>query len=157
MIEIKIPGLTDYFIQNLVLDYNGTLAVDGIILNGVAERLKKISQKKVKIHVLTADTFGRASEFLTGLPVNLIILDSGNQELQKLEYVKKLGANSVIAIGNGYNDSLMLKEAALGIVVVQGEGASVKAILNSDIVTNNISDALELLLNPLRISASLRK
>ncbi|MEJ5267265.1 MAG: HAD hydrolase family protein [Bacteroidales bacterium] len=157
MIEIKIPGLTDYFIQNLVLDYNGTLAVDGIILNGVAERLKKISQKKVKIHVLTADTFGRASEFLTGLPVNLIILDSGNQELQKLEYVKKLGSNSVIAIGNGYNDSLMLKEAALGIVVVQGEGASVKAILNSDIVTNNISDALELLLNPLRISASLRK
>ncbi len=156
MIEIKIPGQTDYFIQNLVLDYNGTLAVDGILISGVGELLKELSEK-VKIHVITADTFRRASEFLNGLPVNLLVLDSGNQDLQKLEYVNKLGSNSVIAIGNGYNDSMMLKEAALGIVVVQGEGASVKAIMNADIVTNNIIDALNLLLNPLRITSSFRK
>ena len=37
MLEINIPGYTKIFVEHLVLDYNGTLAVDGIPLQGVLE------------------------------------------------------------------------------------------------------------------------
>jgi soluble P-type ATPase len=81
----------------------------------------------------------------------------GNEQFQKAELVQKLGADSVIAIGNGMNDTLLLKNAQLSLAVVQGEGAATEALLNSDIICTDILDALNLLLNPLRVTATLRE
>ncbi|MFA6652810.1 MAG: HAD hydrolase family protein, partial [Candidatus Delongbacteria bacterium] len=78
------------------------------------------------------------------------------QTEHKKEYVKRLGADNVIAIGNGANDASMVKNAALGISVIQAEGASSSTIFNSNIVCTNILDALDLLFNPTRVSATLR-
>jgi soluble P-type ATPase len=50
----------------------------------------------------------------------------------------------------------MLKEAALGIGVIQAEGAAVEAILAADLVTTSVLDALDLLIHPLRLTATLR-
>ena len=109
------------------------------------------------VHVITADTFGKAKESLSQINCNLIILEPGSQDKAKEAYVLALGKESLIAIGNGLNDMLMLEQAALGIMLIQKEGAATNLLGVSDILCNSIHDALELLLNPLRIIATLRK
>ena len=155
MISVDIPGNKILNLENLVLDYNGTLAIDGIIINGVKEKLNYLSTK-LNVHVITADTFGKAAENLSDVNCNLTILKSSNQQTEKQYFIKKIGASGTVAIGNGLNDSLMLKDAALGIVLIQQEGAAVKTLLNADVVCYNILDALDLLQNPLRLKATLR-
>lgn len=155
MIEYTIPGYNNIRAEYLVLDYNGTIAVDGILIPGVLDMLKRISLS-LEVHVVTADTFGKAGEQLEGAECRLTILGAGSQDLQKARYIKMLGPEKVIAVGNGRNDSLMLKEAAVGIALVQAEGASAGAIINSDIVCTSVMDAFQVILNPLRMAATLR-
>jgi len=155
MIELNIPGFGDLSLEHLVLDYNGTLALDGKLLPGVPEVLGAL-EPELSIHIVTADTFGLAAKQLQRLPGELTILPGENQQEAKLEFIRKLGPRSVVAIGNGRNDAKMLAEAAIGITVIQREGASASALANSDIVTNSFWEALELLRNPRRIVATLR-
>jgi soluble P-type ATPase len=155
MILLEIPGKKQLRIHHLVLDYNGTIAEDGTLLPEVGELLISLAQK-VQIHVITADTFGTCSLQLSDLPVTVTILQAGNQDKQKMQYIKKLGNDNTISIGNGYNDHLMVEASAIGIVVINKEGVSVKALSAADLVCNNIHDALGLLINPMRLSASLR-
>lgn len=155
MIDLDIPGLGDFAIKYLVVDYNGTLAQDGNLLPGVREVLGMLAPQ-LEIHVITADTFGLAAQHLSDLPVTLTILPDGHQAEAKLDYVKSLGADSVIAIGNGRNDRKMLEAAAIGIFTLQKEGGSLRALSRADVVTTNILDALELLRYPKRLIATLR-
>ena len=155
MIKIEIPNTASIQAEHLVLDYNGTLAIDGILIPDVKERLNALADK-INIHVVTADTFGKAQENLNGIHCQCIIINDIEQVFRKKEYISRLGLHNVIAIGNGSNDVLMLKNAALGIAVIQKEGASLKTMLNADIVCKEITDALDLLINPLRIVATLR-
>jgi soluble P-type ATPase len=138
-----------------VLDYNGTLAIDGDMISGIKELIEKLS-KDLNIHVITANTFGSAHQNLAGTNTNLVIIDRGNEVQQKTNFVKSLNPQTVVAIGNGANDALMLKLSALGVAVMQAEGVSTQALMNADIACNSIIDALGLLLNPLRIAATLR-
>jgi soluble P-type ATPase len=155
MIEISIPGDRKLQLEQLVLDYNGTIACDGNLIAGVKENLVRLANK-LHIHVLTADTFGKARSGLEGINCELSILAPDSQDIGKLEYVKGLGAENTVCVGNGRNDQLMLKEAALGIAVILEEGASVGTLSAADIVCTNIVSALELLANPLRLIATLR-
>ncbi|MEK7949588.1 HAD family hydrolase [Luteolibacter soli] len=155
MIEIDIPGFDRLTLEHLVMDYNGTLAMDGAIHLGVREDLRCLA-KSFKLHVLTADTHGLAALQLEGLPVSLTIIPGEAQAETKLEYVRDLGADRVVAIGNGRNDRLMLEAAALGIAVIQKEGASGAAIRSADVFTTSVLDAIDLLKHPLRLIATLR-
>jgi soluble P-type ATPase len=155
MIQIDIPGFTKLQLNHLVLDYNGTLACDGRLIPGVREYLKSLAEK-IAIHVLTADTFGGVGGELEGMNCRVFIIGAGDQDRSKLQYVEDLGPEGVVCIGNGRNDRLMLKEAALGIAVVQTEGAAAETLLAADVVCYDIISALELLLNPLRLAATLR-
>jgi len=155
MIEVNIPGFGDLALEHLVLDYNGTLALDGKLLPGVTEVLGSL-EKELVIHIVTADTFGLAAKQLSRLPGELTILPGENQQEAKLEFIRKLGPRNVVAIGNGRNDAKMLAEAAIGITVIQREGAAASALASSDIVTNSFWEALELLRNPRRLIATLR-
>jgi len=136
----------------LVLDYTGTLSLDGTLLPGVAQRLERLA-KDVRITVLTADTFGKAEEQLAGLPVDLHIVETG---MDKAGFVKTLGAEHVITVGNGRNDVAMMTLAGLRIAVIGPEGASAELLLVADAVVHNILDALDLITNPLRLKATLR-
>jgi len=156
MIEIVIPGRKTYQLKHLVLDYNGTLACDGDILTGVKDPLLALSEK-LHLHVLTADTFGKAKNNLGEIPCTLTLLPVHNQDRKKGEYVKHLLPENTVCIGNGRNDLLMLKEAVLSIAVVQEEGAAVETLLAADVVCKDIVSALNLLANPLRLVATLRK
>jgi soluble P-type ATPase len=155
MIEIKIPGYGELHLENLVLDYNGTIAFDGHLIEGIGEALNALSDH-LDLHVLTADTFGTVRSKLSSIPCRLHVIPRRNEVRAKLEYVKALKPVHTVCIGNGRNDRLMLKETVLGIAVVQAEGAAVEALLSADIVCNNIIHALELLIFPSRLIATLR-
>jgi len=155
MIEISIPGYGKLQCRYLVLDYNGTLALDGRLIAGVKEHLQQLSAD-LEIHVLTADTFGKAQAGLTGIDCILSILPVDRQDVGKRKYVMDLGEERCVCMGNGRNDRLMLKEAALGIAVIQEEGAAAETLQAADVVCRDIVSALQLLSNPLRLVATLR-
>lgn len=139
----------------MVLDYNGTLAVDGELVPGVVEDLAELSAA-LQIHVITADTFGMAAKHLAAVSCHLSILDSGRQEVEKQRYVRSLGGLQTAAMGNGRNDRLMLQEAVLGVAVILEEGAAVEAFCAADVACVGIRNALQLLMKPLRLTATLR-
>lgn len=155
MFDIKIPGYRDLRLNQLVLDFNGTIACDGKLIGGLAEKLEILS-KQLSIHVITADTHGFAAEQLKDLPCTLKILSDGQQEEAKASFVNNLGANQVVAIGNGRNDRKMLQVAEIGIAVISPEAVAVDTLLAADIIANDIISALDLLLKPLRLVATLR-
>jgi len=138
-----------------VLDFNGTLAADGMLLPGVKDQLERLSGV-LRLHVLTADTFGSARSALAAVPCEVSILEQERQDVAKRAYVERLGASEVVCIGNGRNDRLMLWSAALGIAVIGKEGAAAAAVTAADVVTAGIVDALDLLQHPRRLLASLR-
>ncbi len=152
---VEIPGRGTLELEYLVLDLNGTLALDGDLLPGVKDRIRKVS-RTLRVYILTADTHGTGSEVARQLGVELHRLEPQNGAEQKGEFVRRLGAGSTVAMGNGVNDVEMLREAALGIAVVGPEGAAAKALLAADIVVESPTDALDLLLHPKRIVATLR-
>jgi P-type E1-E2 ATPase len=155
MFELEIPGFGEVLLEHLVTDYTGTLSFDGRLLPGVRERIREVS-RFLKVDVLTADTFGMAREELDGVEVVVHVLEGPDHHIQKQSYVKALGPERVLAMGNGMNDRLMLKEAKIGIAVLLGEGASVEAVRAADILVLSPLDAFDLLLNPKRLKATLR-
>lgn len=155
MIRVDIPGYRPLALTHLVMDYNGTLAVDGQLESGAREALERLAPR-LDIHVVTADTFGLAAEQLKGAPVQLSILPPGDQDVAKRDYVDRLGCAATVAVGNGRNDRLMLAAAEVGIAVLLREGAAAGTLAAADIVCPGIVPALELLLHPLRLTATLR-
>lgn len=156
MIELTIPGRGELRIEHLVMDVNGTLALDGALLDGVAKRVGAL-RDRLEIHLLTADTHGRQSVIDQLLNLEALRIRGGREAEQKAEYVRSLGAERVAAIGQGANDALMLREAALGICVMSLEGLAVETLTASDLLMPDILSALDLFDKPLRLIASLRK
>lgn len=156
MIEVEIPGRASLALAHLVLDLNGTVALDGKLLPGLAERLAALSPR-LAIHLATADTFGRAATVAEEMGVRLALVQRGQETREKQALVERLGASSVVAIGNGANDAGMLATAALGIAVLGQEGLAVAALGAGDLVVAQIHDALDLLLHPKRLVATLRR
>ena len=161
-IEILIPHFAEPLrIERIVSDYTGTLSWGGRLVPGVAERLRKL-KKFVEIHVVTADTRGTARKELARVPLTPHILKSGvRHDILKRNYVKKLGASRVAAFGNGNNDALVLRAVrdagGLAIAVDNGEGCSVQALQSANLFIVNIANALDLLLDPTRCIATLRR
>jgi soluble P-type ATPase len=153
MLEINIPGYGILNISHLVLDYNGTTACDGHILQGVRERLVSAS---ISIHVLTADTFGSVKDALSGVVCHLEVILKNDQAEAKCEYVQRIGIENCVSMGNGRHDRLMFKNTAPGVTVMQSEDSAVVTIMSANIVVSNILDALDLLRHPLRLTATLR-
>ncbi len=156
MIEITIPGRAGMQLEHLVTDVNGSLAVDGLLLDGIA-RCLSILRDRLTIHLLTADTHGLQAAIDGQLNLTAVRIQAGDESRQKADYVRSLGAKKVVAIGQGANDAGMLEAASLGICVQSVEGTAVAALLAADIVTPDVFTALELLEKPIRIVASLRK
>ena len=156
MIELTIPGRGPLRVEHLVTDVNGTLAVDGVLIAGLAKRIAAV-RDRLEIHMLTADTHGRQATINEQLNLQAIRVQPGNEAMQKAEFVHKIGAETVVAIGQGANDAEMLKAAALGICVMSQEGVAVETMVSADLVVPDIFTALDLLDKPVRIVASLRK
>jgi P-type E1-E2 ATPase len=155
MINVSIPGFGDLELRHVVFDYNGTLALDGKISEQVRHDIIEMNQN-LNLHVVTADTYGRAKSELRDLPVQVHLLEPGKEAEQKLQYVRSLQSKSVVAVGNGNNDRQMLKEARLGIMLLGAEGGATAALRSADMIVENIGEVFGLLQNPLRLKATLR-
>ena len=155
MLEINIPGGPNLGLNHLVLDYNGTIALDGDIIPGVMDILGQLADM-LTVHVLTADTHGTVREKLPLDLVRVHVLSPQNQDQGKLQYTRELENSSCVCVGNGRNDALMLREAGLGIAVVQAEGCHFKTMAEADIIVPGILEALNLLLKPNRLIATWR-
>ena len=155
MIDVAIPGFRRLELTDLVCDFNGTLASDGVLLSGIRDRVSRLA-KRLQIHVISGDTFGTARPQLTDLACEIVILPALEQAQAKQHFVDGLGRNGVVAVGNGRNDALMLAAAALGIGVCGDEGIAAEALQSCAIVVRNIHDALDLLLSEKRLIATLR-
>lgn len=156
MLQLDIPGRGKLELAHLVLDLNGTIALDGEVLPGVAERLASLGEG-LTAHLVTADTHGKAVTIASRLGVQLARIEPGSEAEQKRALVQRLGAEQVVAVGNGANDGAMLRTAALAIAVLGGEGLAVEALHSADVVVTSIEDALDLLIHPKRLMATLRK
>jgi soluble P-type ATPase len=156
MIELIIPGRGDLAIEHLVMDVNGTLAVDGILLDGIAKRIGAL-RNRLTVHLLTADTHGGQATIDHLLNLKAVRIQRGDEAGQKADFVRQLGAEHVVAIGQGANDAQMLKTAALGICVLSVEGLAVETLNSADLFMPDILSALDLFDKPLRLIASLRK
>ena len=156
MIKLDIPGRGVFEFENIVLDLNGTLSVDGKIHSKARDKINVLA-KRAKIYVLTADTRGRAEQILEKLKAETMLLSGDNTSREKVEFIQTIGANRTVAIGNGYNDHLMVKEAALGLCIIGREGASAETVKRSDVVFQDVLDALDFLLRPMRSGATLRQ
>lgn len=156
MISVDIPGWRTLEIAHLVLDINGTLAADGRALAGVAERLRALASV-VSVEALTAGTHGGVERLGRELGVPIAVIQAGDEAEQKRRRVVELGREGVAAIGNGVNDAAMLREAAVGIAVLGPEGAATQAVLAADVSCGDIADALDLLIRPMRLAATLRR
>lgn len=155
MIEIDIPGREDLKIENVVFDYNGTVAVDGVINVKIKEMIKELSEY-LKIYIITADTYGNVRSQCEGLPVIVETFSKGNATFYKKQFVKKIGAKFTMTVGNGLNDVEMFKVSALSIAVIEEEGCASEAIMNSNITVKNIKDVFNMIMKKARIKATLR-
>ena len=155
MIEVSIPRRGTLRLEHLVLDVNGTLALDGNLIEGVMQALERLGGR-LEIHLITADTHGKQAAIDRQLGLTAERLQSGDEAVQKATFVRRLGAESVAAIGQGANDAGMIAAAALGIAVLSREGLAVETLKAADLVLPDILSALELFDHPMRIVASLR-
>jgi P-type E1-E2 ATPase len=156
MIELNIPGQGQIELEHLVCDVNGTLAVDGVLQDGLVRGFSTLKDR-LAIHLLTADMHGKQEIIDRQLNLEAVRIQPGEEALQKAAYIEQIGANRVVAIGQGANDAGMLNKARIGICVFSPEGVAVETLLAADLVVADIKSALELLQKPLRLVASLRK
>jgi P-type E1-E2 ATPase len=156
MIELNIPGRGILQLEHLVSDVNGTLALDGRLLDGVGGVLLELADR-LQIHLLTADTHGRQGRIDEQLGLKAVRIPAGDEVKAKAEYVRKLGSDHVVAIGQGANDAGMLREAAIGICVLSTEGLAREAVDAARLMLPDILSALAMLENPMRLVASLRR
>jgi len=155
MLEIDIPSRGVLRLEHLVLDVNGTIALDGQLIPAAYERLERLCEK-LDLWLVSADTQGTLTELATALQAKTRRLQSGDEATQKAALVGELGAERVVAIGNGANDAAMLQQATLGIAVMGNEGLAAACLTAADVVVPSIESALDLLLYPRRLVATLR-
>jgi P-type E1-E2 ATPase len=156
MIELNIPGRATLQLEHLVCDVNGTLALDGQLIDGMSRILTGL-RDRLSVHLLTADTRNQQHNIDRQLNLQAVRIQGGDEAAQKAAYVQQLGAQQVVAIGQGANDAEMLRTAAIGICVLSREGTAAAALMAADVVVPDIYTALELLEKPIRLVATLRK
>ena len=154
MLKINIPGREEMTLNHLILDYNGTIAEDGAIIESIRPRLESLS-KDLSIYVITADTHGTAAQRCAGLPLQVLTFPTTQVGEIKAAEARKM-EGGVVTIGNGFNDIQMSDAADLSICVMGKEGCCCALLSHCDVVVTSIDDALDLLCKPNRLRATLR-
>lgn len=162
MLRISIPDAEDLALEHLICDVNGTLAEDGLLLEGIAGRLTQLAGA-LRIHLVTADTYHTLDRLMGELRMDAIAADrpapyavNVRSGAEKAAYARELGVPGVVAIGNGANDVALFEAARLSIAVLGAEGTCPRAALAADMLCRSALDALDLLLYPQRLAATLR-
>ena len=70
---IAIPGRETIEIENVILDCNGTIAIDGKLIDGVSELINKLSSN-INFHIITAETYGSFEKELANINCKIVKL-----------------------------------------------------------------------------------
>lgn len=153
MLEIAVPGEPELRLEHLLLDANGTITDRGVLLADVADAVRAL-RAQLRVHVVSADTFGTAERVADQLGAAFTRAATGQD---KRRHVERLGAHACVAIGNGANDAAMLQAVALGIAVLGPEGTNLAAATSAGVLCRSTREALELLMTPATLAATLRR
>ena len=156
MIFIERPDQGNLEIDFILIDFEGTLASDRRVHPKAKDKINLLS-KRAKIYILTQEGKEQVIEVLRKVKAEIIHFAERDVSARKLDLLRQLDANRVVAIGNGRDDASMIEEAAFGICVISREGTAAETIQKADVVVSNILDALDFLLKPLRQKATLGK
>jgi P-type E1-E2 ATPase len=156
MITIQRPGQEPLEIDFILIDFEGTLALDRRVHPKTKDKINLLS-KRTKIYILTTGEKENVDETLNKVKAEIIYLTEGKSSQQKLDLVRQVGEERTVVIGNGIDDALMIEEAGFGICVLSKEGISLETMKKADVLFTNILEALDFLLKPLRQKATLGK
>ncbi|MCH4887160.1 ATPase P [Acidaminobacter sp. JC074] len=151
--NIEITGLGTYEIDSIFIDYNGTIANNGQLMTGIKKNLRDLSEN-YQVYVITGDTFGTVRQAFEDTNIHVIL---ANTAKEKADIISKHQPDHCLAIGNGAIDHLMFNKAGLSIGVIEREGASLKALLEADLVVTSIYHAFEIIESPKKIIATLKE
>jgi len=168
MISIERPGQSNSEIEFILIDFEGTLAIDRRVHPKAKDKVNLLS-KRTKIYIFVNsptppfDKGGKGGilakelieERLRKVKAEIIYLAEGDSSRRKLDLLRQLGPTRCAAIGNGTDDATLMREAGIGICVIGREGASGQVVKNADLVFPDILDALDFLLKPLRQKSTL--
>lgn len=157
-INVDIPGFGRFHVRIVVSDYTGTHSFAGVVDNDVKAKLRELVTL-IDLHIVTADSFGTAERELAGIATPYL-LRTAKHDVEKADYVSQFHLRQVAAFGNGNNDRLMLKAVkeggGLAIAVDNGEGCAIDAMQNANLFVTGAACAIDLLLHPTRLKATLR-
>lgn len=156
IILLNIPNYKTISVKNIVFDYNGTIATSGKVAEDVFARIIQLTQQ-FNVYIVTADTFGTVQERFKQTPVEVYIIDRDNGTNDKANFIRTIGPDQTIALGNGNNDRKMLEISALGIGVLGEEGMSFKTLKASDLFIQELMNFFEMIEQPKKLIASLRQ
>ncbi len=154
MLKIEIPGREALILHYLVVDYNGTIAKDGKLIEGIAQCFESLSSD-LRIYILTADTYGTVKEQCRELPVEVCTFPVAGAADHKTRFVQNLGPG-VACLGNGFNDIQMFQAADLSVAVLDREGLCAGLLSHADVLVTSPEDGLNLLIHTNRLRATLR-
>lgn len=154
MILLQRPGREPLEIESLLIDFEGTLAIDRRVHPKTKDKLSLLS-KRLKIYVLSKEPKEIVETALRKVKAELVCVREGESSQEKMTWLQRLGPERTVAIGQGWDDVEMIEQSAFGICVLGKEGTAAKAIEKADLVVTNILDALDFLLKPLRQRATL--
>ena len=114
---LNIPGREEIDVTHVILDFNGTIAVDGQLIKGVADKINTLSHL-LNFVIVTADTYGTVEKELGDVNCDIVNLSNSVKFNSKLDVLISLGKEQTMCVGNGFNDRIVLKECVLGVAVV---------------------------------------
>jgi len=154
MISIQRPGMETLDIHFVLLDFEGTLAMDGRVHPKAKDKVNLLS-KRVTVYILTKSSKEKVEETLKKMKAEILSMTEGDSSQQKLDVLQRLGPHQTAVIGNGFDDVQIMEQAGLGMCVIGKEGSSPEAVAKADLVVTSVLDALDFLLRPLRQGATL--
>ena len=154
MISIQRPGMENLDIHFVLIDFEGTLAMDGRVHPKAKDKVNLLS-KRATLYILTKSNREKVEETLRKMKVEILYVTEGDSSQQKLKVLQRLGPHQTAVIGNGLDDVRIMEQAGLGMCVIGKEGSSAEAVAKADLVVTNVLDALDFLLKPLRQRATL--
>jgi soluble P-type ATPase len=152
--QTSLPRIDNVELNTLILDLNGTISVNGKLIDGVREKLTKLKEIGFSIYVFSGDVRGTARDLCISIGIELKICKS---HTEKEEDILALSPDSTVAIGNGRIDIGMFRHAKLSIATLQAEGIHPAILPHVDILMTNINEAFDLLLDQETLDATLKQ
>lgn len=152
--KYMVPGVGALELNTIIFDLNGTLTVRGELPHGVSKRLQQLKNLGFTCVLFSGDQRGNAQKLAEELGIDFV---STKDTQAKREAAQKYDKEHTVAIGNGRIDIGVFENAKVRIGTLQAEGIHIGILPHIDILVPSIIDALDLLLDPDSLAATMRR